>query len=291
MSSDVFYIKEGDLGPAITTTLYDPEEVEADLSTSTVQFRMSDGTNLVEGPATIDSPATDGHVTYEWAPDDTAIWGGYIAEWVVTTNSVPQTFPSAGYNFVEIVPGIETNIGGACPLIAVRRQLGREMTDEEQVNTIHLIQSLTRVLERKLNRHFSVRTNIETHRVDSSGRFALHRGPLVEVSGVTIDGYAYTGDLAQYDLMEFPYESSVVVTYDSGSPADEGVADLVAQVVARTVLLPSVASSGAIKSYSVEGTSITYGEGSASSDEGAVGRYTVGDLGSLSRLRRPVFLT
>ena len=291
MSTDVFYIKEGDRGPSITTTLLDPADEPVDLSSSTVEFRMSNGLEDVTGTADIASPATSGEVMYEWAEGDTDVWGGYQAEWVVTTSGNPQTFPSAGYNWVEIVPNAMTNLGGACRLSDVRRVTGREMSDEEQVRAVHLILALTSTLERVLNRDFSVKEWVEPHRVDPNGKFILHHGPVIEVTNITVDGSVYDdADLADYDLMVFPHGSRVIVTYTSGASADYGVSDLVAQVVARTLSVTSQVATGAIKSYSVEGTSITYGD--IGSGDNNVGRLQVGDLAGIkSRLRRPVFHT
>ena len=290
MSTDVFYIKEGDRGPSITTTLLDPDNDPADLTSSTVAFRMSNGVTTIGGAGDIQGDPTLGVVLYDWAEDDTDEWGGYQAEWVVTTSGVPQTFPGAGYNWVEVVPGATTDIGGACQPIDVRRQLGREMTDDEQVKAIHLILALTATLERVLNRDFSVKEWIEPHRVSRTGQFVLHHGPVIEISEVSVDGVVWTGDLADYDMAYWPLNSLVTVTYTSGAAADYGVRDLVAQIVARTLVVTSEIATGAIKSYSVEGTSITYGD--IGTGDTNIGRITVGDLAGVeSRLRRPVFLT
>jgi hypothetical protein len=290
MSGDVFYVKQSDTGPSITTTLLDPDGVPVDLTGAAVTFRMVNADATVTGAAAVNSPPTEGQVTYTWDTNDLDVWGGYSLEWVVDQGGVIQTFPSDGYNWVEVIPILTTTLGGICSLMDVRRQLGRSMGDPEAARAVHLIEELTAVLERKLNRKFSPRTVVETHRINSRLTVILHTGPVIDVTAVTVDGSPWDGELADFDIAEFPYESLVEVTYTAGELPDPGVTQLVAQVVARTLLAPTTVAAGTVQSYSVEGTSITYG-GAGGNSPGQVGRFTMGDLASLSRLRRPVFLT
>jgi hypothetical protein len=289
--SDVFYVKQGDTAPSVTTTLLDPDLAPSDLTGATVVFRMTNGTTTIEAPAIVETPETEGRVTYEWAPTDLDVWGGYAIEWVVDQGGVIQTFPSDGYNWIEVIPNLTTDVSGVCTLSDVRRQLGRSMADPDAARAVHLIEELTAVLERRLNRKFTPQEVIETHRVDSRLKVFLNAGPVISVTGVTVDGNPWDGELVDFDIAEFPYQSLVEVTFTAGELPDVGVRQLVAQVVARTMLAPTAVAAGTIQSYSVEGTSITYGAVSGGSMPGQVGRFSAGDMGALSRLRRPVFLT
>lgn len=289
MSGDVFYVKQGDNLPSVTTTLLDPLGDPVDLTGATVEFRMVKPGTTVTGAASVDSPPTAGQVTYDWAATDLDEWGGYALEWVVTQGTDVQTFPSDGYNWVEVVPNLTTVIGGVCTLVDVRRELGRALTDPEAVKAIALIEQLTALLERKLNRKFDTVTITETHTwFGRDGRLVLHAGPVIEVTEILLDDVAWTGDLADWEQVHWPKGSEVTVTYNAGSDVDAAVRGTVAQVIARTLIVAPNIAVGAVSGYSVEGTSITFTGGQ---QDGNVGRFTVADLSSFSRLRRPVFLT
>lgn len=291
MSGDVFYVKQGDNLPSVTTTLLDPDDAPVDLTGATVEFRMVKPGTTVTGTASVNSPPTAGQVTYDWDTGDTDEWGGYALEWIVTQGADVQTFPSDAYNWVDVVPNLTTTIGGVCTLMDVRRALGRAMTDPETMKAISLIEQLTAVLQRRLNRIFDTTEYTETHHMDHLGRLLPYRGPVLAVSAISVDGTAWAGDVTEWRQIRWPEGSDVEVTYTAGSEVDAGVSGLVAQVVARTLLSPPAIASGAVKSYSVEGTSITYGDVSGTSTPTAVGRFTVGDLAALAGLKRPVVRT
>jgi hypothetical protein len=284
--TDVFYIKEGSTSPSISTTLLDSNNNPADVSEGFVTFRMS-GPDEVSGAASFVSDGTDGQVYYEWAADDLAAWGGYAAEWVYVADDVTEIFPGAGYNWVEVMPTLTSVIGGVCTLLDVRRAMGRSLTDAESVRAVSLILSLTAVLERRLNRVFETREITETHRIGGGG-LVPYKHPVLAVNSITVDDAPWTADLAGWDIVTWPIDSAVTITYTAGTEVDAGVKDVVANAIARTLQVAPVVASGAIQSYSVEGTAITYGN-VAGTEQGSVGRLTVGDIGGLARLKVPVW--
>lgn len=287
--SDVFYVKEGSTSPSITATLTDPDNAPVDLTGATITFRMV-GPDIVTGTASIDGAPADGNVVYDWAAGDLDTWGGYALEWVVVQGGNTDIFPGAGYNYVDVVPAVTTDIGGVCTIVDVRRNLGRDLTDAETMRAITLIGEVTALLQRRLNRIFAPTTITETHRIDSRGTLQLFKGPVIAVTGINVDAVAWDGVLDDWNTSEFVAGGLVEVTYTAGSDEDVAVCGLIAQVVARTLLAPTTVSAGTVSGYSVEGTSITYGDVSGTG-MGSVGRLNVGDLGSLARLRRWVMRT
>lgn len=82
-----FVIGQGDTLPAIQAVLHDPLAAVVDLTTATsVQFVMvkDDDSVRVAAAATIVGAATLGTVQYAWAAADTAVFGLYEAQFVVT---------------------------------------------------------------------------------------------------------------------------------------------------------------------------------------------------------------
>lgn len=94
--ANTFYLKKGDTNPKIEAVLSDSLG-PVDLTGATVTIRMSieGGTDtLLEETATIQSPATDGGVEYQWQTGDTDTIGTHIVEWkVVFADSSISTFP------------------------------------------------------------------------------------------------------------------------------------------------------------------------------------------------------
>lgn len=173
----------------------------------------------------------------------------------------------------------------------VETALHRPLTEPERLDAEALIADLVGLLELRLNRELTVKTfTDEWHRVPRHGQVTLLHGPLVEVTSVSVDGGAPITDattLADWDIATWPAGSRLLVTYRAGDETPRpGVKRLIVDVVARTIAAGLTAGLGVIRSYSVEGTSITYGEGVGGG--GQTGRITVGDLGQLKRLRRPV---
>ena len=110
-----FYLKVGNLSPAITATLTDDAGDPVDLTGATVIFKlvsMLDYTTVVAGSADIlvADPdvlqAGDPNVRYRWQGADSATPGLYYAEWQATlpSGAGPITFPNTGFLIVNISP-------------------------------------------------------------------------------------------------------------------------------------------------------------------------------------------
>jgi len=85
-----------DLNPSIEATLTRKDGSIVDLTGCTVKFHMKKGeTLLVNKPATILTPPTDGKVRFDWTSGDTDIVGLCKAEFEITfTDGKPFTFPA-----------------------------------------------------------------------------------------------------------------------------------------------------------------------------------------------------
>lgn len=101
MSSSVeydFVMKEGDRSPSFQRTLTDEDGNAVDLTDASVELvaeLVGDSSTTFGGSATVETPASDGVVRYDWSSGDTDTPGTYIAEFVVTYNdSTEETFPN-----------------------------------------------------------------------------------------------------------------------------------------------------------------------------------------------------
>jgi len=181
----------------------------------------------------------------------------------------------------------------------VETAIGRPLTTEEEAFVELLIPELTAVIELYLNRKVEQETVVEEAQAHQDGRLFLSYGPIASITTITYPGE--TGPVA-LDSAAFTYEhrwlyvpwanAPYTVTYVAGDePVNPAVKILVRNAIARTVLQGPVVGSGAISSYSVEGTAITYSrvsEGSTGVPGGGqpVGKFTVADITSIQRLQR-----
>jgi hypothetical protein len=104
MSADLT-IKQGDLQPEVRAALTDDAGAAVDLTGATVTFHMinsADEQMGLDAPATVESPASGGIVSYQWQSADTAAPGVYLAWWVVSWPDGDQSFPADGYDSIEI---------------------------------------------------------------------------------------------------------------------------------------------------------------------------------------------
>lgn len=177
--------------------------------------------------------------------------------------------------------------------------LGRALTADETDRAEQLVRQLVDTLEVRLNRYLYPRAVTETHwlrpgLIDTAlpQRLQLWRGPVRSITSITVNGLAYTEPLALADWEGAAWQTQVpvVVTYVAGDDPRPGLSGLLSDIVARTLTAGTAAATGAIGSYSVEGTSITFGN-VASGGVGGSGRLAVGDIRALGRLRRPVIVT
>lgn len=99
---DTFFIKRGDTSPALRFIL-DPASVV--LTGAAVRFQMRDrsGATVIDQPATIVTDTGTPTVQYAWQPTDTAVSGGFEAEFRVTYGDAKiETFPNVGFIPVRI---------------------------------------------------------------------------------------------------------------------------------------------------------------------------------------------
>ena len=176
--------------------------------------------------------------------------------------------------------------------------LKRPLTTAELDRVDVLSDSVVGTLELHLNRWLYRRAVVgEKHRTGTQGRIILYHEPVAWIDALHYDtstaaSVAFPADGVWEEPGAFPARRTVWVDYTTGDPFPDvgwagAASDVVANVVARTLALPGQVATGALKSYSVEGTSITYAGPDA---PGSKGRLTVGDLGVLARLRVPVVL-
>lgn len=254
----------------------------ADPTSVALVVRRPDGTEVDPAP-TPDNPEP-GLWTHVLEPDMAGRWA-----W---------TFEGTGNEAAQVVMGAcyvqerFANPQMVCSVDEVEDALApRALTAAEQDRVGELIAQLVDTLEIRLNRWLYPRTTTQTTTVGADGRLVLHRGPVRRIVSVEVDGVALgAGDPGFLDPVgtAFGWGSVVAVTYEAGDDPTPAATGLVRDVIERSVLAGATASSGALKSYSVEGTSITYGDVSGASSSSQSGRITVGDIRSLGRLRRPV---
>lgn len=171
----------------------------------------------------------------------------------------------------------------------------RELTHAELLLAASLAEELIDTLELKLNRWLYPRQTTEQHTITSSGRLLPYRGPVVSVESI---GYVagFPAQLPAYptrllDVADAWTPGAVLeITYTAGEIPGPAIIGALGDVVARTLIAPVQAATGMISSYSVEGTSITYGPGVSGDSGGGAGRITVGQLSSFRRLRRRVLV-
>lgn len=105
---DTFYIKQGNLLPALATTLTDEDGNAVDYSGYTglrFHMRLPGATSAKVDAAATEVNAAVGTITYAWTGTDTDTPGVYQAEFEVTMpTGKPITYPNDGYIDVIILP-------------------------------------------------------------------------------------------------------------------------------------------------------------------------------------------
>lgn len=228
--------------------------------------------------------------------------GAWTIRWDVTIDGVEASGQEA---FDVILPGAVIGGGPGDAALFVTRAalelaLGRPLTEPEWLRAQQLIRQLVRLLERRLNRTLVARTIVgEVHTIGVDGRLNLNHGPVAEVTAVRTGGYLAAGRGAE--LGWYMPGSTVTVDYrTTGTPDSEdvqgvvlaAVAAAIRQDAARAGTAVSAEGVGPVKSFTVEGLSISYGDADSSSssakDDGS--SLEVGSLKGIGRLRRPVLL-
>lgn len=157
-----------------------------------------------------------------------------------------------------------------------------------------LADELIDTLENKLNRYLYPREVTETYRVPSSGRIILNRGPVQSIVSMSYVGGTSialpANPLGYFDRADvWAPGAEVTVTYVAGEEPGMAVIGACADIIARTLLAGVKPAAGVIRSYSVEGTNITYGD-VADGGTGGIGRVPVGSFRAFRRLRRRVMI-
>lgn len=257
----------------------------ADPDTVTIQWRAPDGT--ISDPVNA-SRTSEGEFYYDLLLDAAGEW-----RWEFTgtgdAGGVQGGALRAHLSLLE-VPTAEV----VCGISEVEERLQRTLTLAEATNTKAMIAQLVDVLELRLNRCIYPRQITETHLLPVNGRLRLRKAPVRSVTSIVESGVPLAAGDPRLAVWEtagaFLDGVEVTVVYQAGDDVRPAMTGLIADVVARSIQAGVAAGSGAVKSYSVEGTSITYGD-VGDGGQGGSGRLKVGDLRSVGRLRRPVLLT
>lgn len=107
-----FFIKTGDTGSPLVTTLENSGGTAVDILAATVLFKMgplSGGTLTVAGTCTVlqngagTVDGTRGQVSFAWPTGGVSTADWYRAEWEVTFQSgTVQSFPNVGYALIDV---------------------------------------------------------------------------------------------------------------------------------------------------------------------------------------------
>lgn len=104
-----FYIKRGDMLPALRVTLQDADGEVIDLTDASVEFnyQLRNPEGAVVSRTAVVYDAENGIIEYYWVADDTSTVGIYNAEFVVTFDDDSEmTFPARGPFVFEILDDI-----------------------------------------------------------------------------------------------------------------------------------------------------------------------------------------
>lgn len=101
-------MKQGDLAPALETTLYDGDGNVIDLSDAasvTLYVYNPDGSEKFSGACSIVGDGTAGQINYIWATGQTDTIGEFVASFLVTyTSTKPESFPQSDYIRFTVLP-------------------------------------------------------------------------------------------------------------------------------------------------------------------------------------------
>jgi len=106
----VFYIKQGNLAPAIQATLIGTNGTAEDLTSATsvtLRARRTDRADfLINAEATIDDAVT-GLVSYQFSGTETDSAGVFALEWVKDVGlATEETYPNVAYDALYIEKGL-----------------------------------------------------------------------------------------------------------------------------------------------------------------------------------------
>lgn len=189
----------------------------------------------------------------------------------------------------------------------VAAHVRRPLTTEEAAYAVTQIEAYTTILEEALHRVLSLQQFAESYHplvALSSARSAetgwsalgslggarvhLRKLPVQSLVSVVTDPQVGTGvDITNQVIFDGPQTlivqtfDPVLVTYRAGEdPTPPLVTRFVSGAVARDILTPAVAATGAMSSYSVEGTSVGY-QAQTYLDTAAVAPFTGAEMRAL----------
>lgn len=196
MAAD-FTFKQGDTALICLDTLTDSSGAAVNLTGATVKFVMrarSSNAATTNNTATIVSAAA-GTVSYTLGAQDTALAGLYAQTWVVTfSGGTIETFPTVGYNTVEIQENLTTVNQTIVELDDVKDYLNLGTTDRSHDGELlRFVAGLTPVVEFITG---PILPKTYTNEMYNGGTplISLRKRPIISVSNVTefLGPIAYT---------------------------------------------------------------------------------------------------
>lgn len=189
----------------------------------------------------------------------------------------------------------------------VAAHVRRPLTAEEQDYAVTQINAYTHTLEEALNHVVELNQFVETYHPLPAPAYAstaqtgystlgilggarVHLRKLPVQSIVKVEAQPTDGPPRDITLnvvpdgpqvLVVPTQDKVEVTYTAGdNPTNPLVTRYVAGAVARDILTPAAAATGAMTNYSVEGTSVTY-QGQAYLDQDAIAPFSGAEMRAL----------
>lgn len=279
--SDTFYIKRGDLLPAIREILLDGNDEPIDLTTAVgVDFHLRevDGSLITSASAVVEN-AVEGLVRFNWRTGDTDQAGEFYREWEVTFPAAqPLTVPNdrIGYpvsigDDMEAAPSARPDLW--ITVDEVERYVGHTFVGAEVTAASALVEQVTSELELHLGRRIRVESHTETLPVYPDRRFLeLSHTPVVSVTSVMVDGEAWPAGtwISERSGLHLLSSAAIAVSSNADTPlatvvyeaglgdeADLSCRRVVLGAVGRIVLKRRGDELG-LESISVEGYSSTW---------------------------------
>jgi hypothetical protein len=290
-----FVLPVGATLPVLNDVLRDADGAPISLTGATVDLILTSLTTPyavipVTGTAAVVSPTSAGTVRFTPADADTAAPVAAAITWRVTVAGDERLVPGAFSVFrVQAVEDVPPTVP-VCSPADIETAIRRALTEAEWASAVRMIAEVTDVVERWCVRDFRPKRRTERHIVPVTGRVFCDYGPVQQMVSITVnDGEPSTAWNDDYDVTVFNPGDILTLVYDSGhTECPDAVKGVITQAVAAPIVAGVQAGTGAVTSYSVEGTSITYGGSATGDGAGAVGRFTAASLNSIRSLRRGV---
>lgn len=199
-------LKQGDLQPKVRALLTDDAGSPIDLTDATgVTFRMINSATdelIIDAAGVIETPVTDGVVTYQWQTGDTDTAGAFRVTWLIVWPDGDQTFPGSGDDTIEIEGN--SDLEAWCNAAGARKITGVETSDE----TAMIAQG-----------HIEIYLNRIWRATDITGRdyVWLRRAVAYQASYVDKNPDLFTGAAG----VKMIKQGDNAITYDSTASGDE----------------------------------------------------------------------